>query len=137
MKQSAIFTEIADKVAKFQLNNFQDLSKKQRSDLTDVEFALRDLARRLVKDATKIAWNDMEGAVREISKATAKMKKTQKHLTSVKRILTFATAAITLAGAILAGNPITIGTAGLQLISLSDKFAEEDEEAAEAADAIG
>lgn len=138
MRQSELFTEVADKVKDFQLENFQDLRKNERAELTEIEFGLRDVARRLLNDATSIAWDDMEDAVEKISKATAKMKKTQKHLTSVKRILMFATAAITLAGAILTGNPITIGTAGLELIGLSDKFAEEDKEAAEAEeDAVG
>lgn len=138
MKQSELFSNVAEKVKEFQLANFQELSKTERGDLTKIEFALRDIARQLLNDATKIAWDDMDEAVKEISKATGRMKKTLKHLTSVKRILEFATAAIAVAGAILAGNPIAIGTAGLQLIGLTDKFAEEDKESAEEEDdAIG
>lgn len=138
MKQEKLFTGVADRVAEFQLSNFQSLTKKQKEDLTKLEFSLRDIARQLLNDATKIAWDDMAAAVDSIHKATSTMKKTLKRLTSVKRILQFVTAAIAVAGAILSGNPIAIGTTGLELIALSDKYAEEDEQAAEDEDdAVG
>jgi hypothetical protein len=138
LQQSNDFKAAADEVARFHLANFQNLSDEEHGKLHEKEDDLRDKSRRLLTDATTIVWQDLQGALKHVREATDKMRAVRAHLKTVKRTLSFAAGAIVLGGAVLAGNPVAVGTASLKLIDLVNGFRDEDDQEAEdEAEALG
>ena len=128
LQQSNDLKSAADEVARFHLANFQNLTEAEHRALHQKEDALRDQSRQILTDATGIVWEDLQTALRRIREATDKMRAARAHLKTVKRVLSFAAGSIALGAAVLTGNPVTVGTASLNLVNLVNEFRDEDDQ---------
>ena len=123
--------EIAgNEVSRFHNSNFQSLTAEQHRELDEKEESFRRISRTLISEAERIVWDNLQSTLKNIREATDKMRKIRSRLNNVKRILTFAAAAITLGTSILTGNPIATATASLGVVNTINDFRDEDDKAA-------
>ncbi len=129
---------VADGIANYQLENFQQLSTPERRELTEVEFEVRDVYRDLLNEATQVAWEDMEAALEQIEASTSAVRKTLKKITAFRRALSIAAGVIAITGAIATAKAIDAANSTAELLDLFNKFKKEDEDAKKAEDdAVG
>jgi len=105
------FKESAIVLGQFQLDRWDNLSKAERRNLTDVEYTLLDHSQNLVTYAVGKRLDDAEASLQDIKNATAQANATVKTIKDIKKVITIATALVTLGATIYTANPGGIATA--------------------------
>ena len=102
------FSDLADAIGDYRTLNWNNLSEGQRQELGTAEDDLRNASTDLVELALRLRLEELNSTLARIKGATDQMKSAIKHLQNVQRAIRIATAAVTLAGAIVSMDPAAI-----------------------------
>ncbi|MGE3466528.1 MAG: hypothetical protein AB7J13_06305 [Pyrinomonadaceae bacterium] len=129
---------VADRVAEYQFEHLNVLTEEEREELFRIESRIREASNTLLNEATRFAWEDVQGALEKIQASTSAMRKTLKKITTFRRAISIAARVLSIAGAIGKADPIGAANATLDLLDQFNEFEKEDEDAKEAEeDALG
>jgi ABC-type thiamine transport system ATPase subunit len=108
---AAHYSGVADALGKYRSDNWNTLSEAQRERLRVARNKVRNQSTELVKLALQLRLDDLKVTLTRIKQATDKMKTAIQHLHNVEKAIKIATALVTLAGALIAKNPVAIAEA--------------------------
>lgn len=128
----------ANEVARFRTANLGRLSENEINQMLTDEKNIRRQVRQFENDALDVIWDDLQAALKEIREATDKMRVVRAHLTTVRRVASFAGAVLGLGVSMLSGNVASVAVASLNIVELVNGFRDEDDEQVQAEeDAVG
>ena len=105
------YKQAATNLGQYQLDNWESLTTDQRRLLTDEEYTLLDNSQNLATYAVGVLLDDAQASLDKIKQATDEANKAIQTVADFKKVLGIATALVTLAAAITAGNPGGIASA--------------------------
>src|SRR5262249_40371807 len=100
-----LFKESGHELGQYQLDHWDELSKAQRNALTEKEHELLDNSQNLITEAVGVLLDDTKASLAQIKKATNQANDAIQTVKKIKKVLTIASALVTLGASIYAGNP--------------------------------
>jgi hypothetical protein len=112
---SELFRDLAVQLGDYRFSNWGTLSSDERKNIEDTEWSLLNASSDFTTIAVGIDLANLDADIRKIERATNKARQAIRTANTVKNVLKVATAAISLAGAIISKNPQSILTAAKDL----------------------
>lgn len=103
------FRDLSTELGDYRYDNWKKLTPKQRQDLENVEWSLLNHSSDMLTAAVGLVLDEADASVDQLRKATARARKAVKTLTTVRRIVDVATAAVGLSAAVLSKDLGAIG----------------------------
>lgn len=124
------FYLLAVAVGTYRFDNWSQLTPSQRKNLEDFEWTLSNYSSDFNHKSISLLVNSAETqtAVASITETTEGMKKAIKKLTKINKVIAIATAAFTLGGAIISGNPKAIADAIVGAVAATQGDDEDEED---------
>ncbi|MGH7718254.1 MAG: hypothetical protein ACREON_05350 [Gemmatimonadaceae bacterium] len=98
------YHDLSVRVGRYRFAHWNELSTAERSSLESLEWSLMNASTDFIARGITLRAGDVEGAVARIRSATAALRRAVRGVSSAKKVIAAATAAVTLAGAITSGN---------------------------------
>ena len=114
-----LFRDLSVQLGDYRFSNWATLPSGERKNIEDAEWSLLNASSDFTTIAVGIELENLESDLKKIERATNKARRAIKIATTVKNVLKVATAAISLAGAIMSKNPESILTAAKDLFETS------------------
>lgn len=114
------FRELAIGLGDYRFRNWKELSPTQRRDLEDEEWSLLNAASDMTTKAVGLKLEESDIQFQTVKGSVGKAKKALKKLEKVGEIIKVATAAVGLAGAIMAKDPGAIAKNAKLVIEAAD-----------------
>lgn len=105
------FRNLAGSVNVYRIKEGPELTPEQRDQIEKMENSLRNQASEFIASGITAALDKVEETVEDIIKTTNDMTAAVDKLRTVAKVITVASCAIALSGALLSGNPIAIASA--------------------------
>ena len=105
-----LFKEAALAVGQYQLDHWDTLSKNQRRELTDTEYAILDHSQDLITAAVGVQLDETKTALADIQRATGVATHAIQALQNLQQVLAVAAGLVALGAAVATGNPGSIAT---------------------------
>ena len=103
-----LFKEAALAVGQYQLDHWDTLSKNQRCELTETEYAILDHSQDLITAAVGVQLDETKTALADIQRATGVATHAIQTLQNLQQVLTVAAGLVALGAAVATGNPGSI-----------------------------
>ena len=105
------YLDLSSNLGQYRIQNMGDLSISEINRLKDFEHTFSNISQNFNLQSVKLLLgsNDVAQAVTNINDTTKDLNEAVKKLKGIKKLIGIATAAVTLAGAVISGNPQAIG----------------------------
>lgn len=105
------FWELSHALGQYRFANWDALGADQRKSIEDLEWSLENMSSDMTTHAVDIVLDDIDSKVQAIGAATDKAKTVVADIHAVGKILTVATKALALGGALISHDPAAIASA--------------------------
>jgi hypothetical protein len=105
------FYELSHTLGQYRFANWDALGADQRKSLQDLEWSLENMSSDMTTHAVDIVLDDIDNQVQAIGAATDKAKTVVADIHTVGNVLTLATKALALGGALISHDPSAIANA--------------------------
>lgn len=109
------YLDMSHALGEYRFDNWDDLGAAQRKSIEDLEWSLQNMSSDLTTQAVGAALDDMDADLKALQDATAKAKAVIADIEHVKDLITVATKALALGGALISKHPEAIASAAKDL----------------------